>query len=110
MFPRIVKFKTEKEFKKFMKEQNPELDNPPMRCMNYYQLSCLIPEHCYNCAVRDGYPQYLGGDKRCGNYKVKDNGRKKRVTPKGKVLPIESYNEKESITLAKDGKRSGSSV
>lgn len=71
MFPRIVKFKTEKEFKKFMKQHQKELDNPPMRCKKFYRVSCLIPENCYNCAMRKGYPYYLGGDDGCENFEEK---------------------------------------
>ena len=47
-----------------------------MRCKNYYKLSCLQPEHCYNCAMRSGYPWDLRGDKKCENYvSVKDSKR-----------------------------------
>jgi hypothetical protein len=39
-----------------------------MRCAKYYELSMLIPPHCYNCAMRKGYPWDLRGDKGCENY------------------------------------------
>jgi hypothetical protein len=71
MFPKIIKFKTEKEFKRFMKKNHPQLENPPMRCKWYEEESPAIPVNCYNCLRRVGYPQYLGGDKECKNFEVK---------------------------------------
>jgi hypothetical protein len=68
MFQRTVKFKDEKEFKKFMKKNHPKLENPPMRCKNYYEESPCIPDNCYNCLRRAGYPFYLGGDEECSNF------------------------------------------
>ena len=33
-------------------------------------MSVLIPMNCYNCLLRDGYPENLGGDENCLNYKM----------------------------------------
>ena len=45
------------------------LENPEMRCEAYYQLSYLQPPHCYNCAMRKGYPWYIFGDEVCENFR-----------------------------------------
>ena len=45
-----------------------EPDNPDMRCKKFYRLSVMIPKHCYNCAMRKGYPTYVFGDDRCENF------------------------------------------
>jgi len=37
-------------------------------CSNYHKLTITQPPHCYNCAMRSGYPQNLGGDKNCENF------------------------------------------
>jgi hypothetical protein len=71
MLSKYIHFKDEKEFKRFMKKKNPKLENPPMRCKNYYEESPCIPVHCYNCLRRSGYPIYLGGDENCANFEVK---------------------------------------
>jgi len=37
-------------------------------CANYLEVS-YRPANCYNCIRRDGYPQDLGGDENCRNYR-----------------------------------------
>ena len=34
------------------------------------------PNCCYNCVNRDGYPQNLGGDKSCDNFRDVENPNK----------------------------------
>ena len=38
-------------------------------CTAFDRISPLHPAYCYNCMVRDGYPQNLGGDWYCVNFK-----------------------------------------
>jgi len=40
-------------------------------CKNYHIGNADKPQHCYNCAWRDGYPQNLGGDDYCSNFQIK---------------------------------------
>lgn len=40
-------------------------------CTVFKQMFYAQPAHCYNCMVRDGYPQNLGGDWNCVNFKQK---------------------------------------
>jgi hypothetical protein len=42
-------------------------------CINYHRMSVLIPMNCYNCLLRDGYPENLGGDENCLSYKAHDS-------------------------------------
>lgn len=37
-------------------------------CSNYHRMLMSQPANCYNCVIRDGYPQNLGGDKACRNF------------------------------------------
>ncbi len=39
-------------------------------CSNYYPVTIIRPPHCYNCALRNGYPLNLGGDKYCKRFKI----------------------------------------
>ena len=39
-------------------------------CQKYVLIHYDRPENCYNCAMRDGYPRNLGGDKNCKNFKM----------------------------------------
>lgn len=41
-------------------------------CSLYRRISVQQPDHCYNCGMRDGYPQNLGGDKQCSNFNQGD--------------------------------------
>jgi hypothetical protein len=41
-------------------------------CKAYERLFYVRPDNCYNCMMRDGYPQNLGGDENCQNYSPKD--------------------------------------
>lgn len=68
MQDRILKFKTEKEYKMFMKKKGRKPENPAMRCKNFRKESPVIPDNCYNCYMRKGYPYYLGGDESCENF------------------------------------------
>jgi hypothetical protein len=45
-------------------------------CSNYKRLWMVRPNCCYNCVNRDGYPQNLGGDKSCDNFRDVDNPNK----------------------------------
>jgi hypothetical protein len=38
-------------------------------CSNFKKYTKARPKNCYVCAFRDGYPQNLGGDKNCENFK-----------------------------------------
>lgn len=37
-------------------------------CGNYKQITSNIPNNCYNCGMRNGYPSNLGGDESCENF------------------------------------------
>ncbi len=39
-----------------------EYNNPEMRCSQFYQISCVIPKNCYNCAM-DVRDHNIGEDK-----------------------------------------------
>ena len=39
-------------------------------CQKYIDISPVYPANCYNCALRNGYPRNLGGDKQCKNFKM----------------------------------------
>lgn len=41
-------------------------------CQKYIDITPTHPPNCYNCALRNGYPQNLGGDKQCKNFKMYD--------------------------------------
>jgi hypothetical protein len=45
-----------------------ELVNPEMRCACFHRFSSVIPENCYNCVHRNGYPAYLFGDENCTRF------------------------------------------
>jgi hypothetical protein len=38
-------------------------------CCNYVRMHAVRPNNCYNCMNRDGYPQNIGGDEDCLNFK-----------------------------------------
>ena len=38
-------------------------------CIAFKRMFYAQPSNCYNCMVRDGYPQNLGGDWYCVNFK-----------------------------------------
>ena len=40
-----------------------------MNCSKFSRMSVLKPDNCYNCMMRNGYPENLGGDRRCRNFK-----------------------------------------
>ena len=40
-----------------------------LNCSNFNRISSVIPINCYNCGMRNGYPQNLGGDKHCRHFK-----------------------------------------
>ena len=40
-----------------------------MNCSRFSRMSVLKPDNCYNCMMRNGYPENLGGDRRCRNFK-----------------------------------------
>ncbi len=58
-----------------------EYNNPEMRCSQFYQISCVIPKNCYNCAMRKGYPYYLFGDVGCENFVSIDKTHKEKQNP-----------------------------
>jgi hypothetical protein len=39
-----------------------------MNCGNFKKHTVLMPDCCYSCGMRDGYPQNLGGDTGCKNF------------------------------------------
>jgi hypothetical protein len=39
-------------------------------CLNFHATTPVIPPHCYNCAMRDGYPSNLGGDEQCAKFMI----------------------------------------
>ena len=41
-------------------------------CQKYIEITPTHPTNCYNCAMRNGYPLNLGGDKKCSNFKMYD--------------------------------------
>ena len=40
-----------------------------MRCAKYAKCRVVMPDCCYACAFRNGWPQDLGGDEGCSNFK-----------------------------------------
>lgn len=44
-------------------------------CANYHRMLMSHPANCYNCMLRDGYPQNLGGDKACRNFVPKTHAK-----------------------------------
>lgn len=44
-------------------------------CQKYIQITPVQPDNCYNCALRNGYPRNLGGDKQCRNFKMIDRNK-----------------------------------
>lgn len=38
-------------------------------CSNFRKSRMSFPDCCYSCGMRNGYPQNLGGDKGCENFK-----------------------------------------
>lgn len=53
--------------------------NFEMHCSKYHKLSVVLPDHCYNCAMRNGYPQSLWGDTNCENFKDVKNDRNRSI-------------------------------
>lgn len=55
-------------------------------CAAYMRNQSTRPNHCYNCMIRNGYPQ-LGGDTNCNRFKQTRKHLKCRVC--GLIQPIE---------------------
>lgn len=53
-------------------------------CAYFHQMFSSQPRHCYNCLARNGYPQNLGGDEDCVNFKRVSAKKKRNVSPSHK--------------------------
>ena len=42
-------------------------------CTNWMEISPIRGKHCYNCAMRDGYPFRGQPDSRCTNFNLEIN-------------------------------------
>lgn len=48
-------------------------------CGAFVRLLYSQPPHCYNCILRNGYPQNLGGDKNCENFQPIEKEKKRKA-------------------------------
>jgi hypothetical protein len=54
------------------------------QCQNWHEISVIAGHHCFNCALRDGYPQRGQPDHNCKNFLRRQDGNATATSEVGK--------------------------